>query len=202
MNFRPYDILTQLIPGVFVVGYVILVFEKRIIDSDITAGLYAFGTALSFIVGYIINGLGHFFAAIFSRNINNKVLDYYLDPKKCSWLKLFKPFTKLRYNIEEKKLDKKKFQEIFEKIKPNQHDRIKWLNQDKKFARSLIIMSLILILMNLFLDIENESIQEYSTIIKVVLYLLFLISVYRYIQTSIDYSFWVVKMYEKKQSKN
>lgn len=204
MNFRPYDILTQLIPGVFVLGYFVFVLEVTIfktilINTGEGVGHYTFVTVCSFIVGYLINGFGHILQFNFPKKINDKVFEYFSDRKRCIWLFLFKPFTKLKYKVNKKILKKKNnFQAIFNSIETSDYERIKWLNQDKKFARSLLVTSLILILCSFISGFQNQDIADYSILIYAFLVILFILSVYRYIQTSIDYSYWVLKLYERK----
>lgn len=194
MNFRPYDILTQLIPGVLFVGYVVLILDTTELNLKLNTALYAFATVVCFIIGYIINGIGQVSEAIFAKKINDKVLLFYLNSTKWSWLKLFKPFTKLRHVDKTNSLKASSFSEIFEEIQPKQHERIKWLNQDKKFARSLIITSLILILSSMAYDFKATT-TSYKPL-SLCGTLLF-VSLYRFYQSSIDYSFWVIKLYEK-----
>lgn len=107
---------------------------------------------------------------------------------------LFMRFTKLKH------LDKglfsskhKVFSEDFDELKPGNGSKIEWLNQDKKFTRSIVSMSILLLISSVFISnilIVENNLLEYYFIQIILLFTGF----YRYFQCSIDYAFWVIEL--------
>lgn len=206
MNFRAYDILTQLIPGVFFTTIIIGSTDLYVYLKTFEVGNFLLLTVICFVIGFVINTIGQILESLFLNNyINKKVKTFTKDEKVSGFLKVFKRFTKLSY-IKEGLFKSKylKFSEDFDKLTIENHDKISWLNQDKKFARSITSMSIILLLFSII--IPKNTIVEYNVIwLYLSEFILLIIGVYRYFQSSIDYAFWVIKfsaINSSKESKN
>ena len=196
MNFRPYDILTQLIPGILVTGFITLGTENEISDIEFNLALSALATVVAFIVGYIINGIGHILETPLTKGLNNSILKAYRINKIKFPLILFRPFSKLKY-IDKKSIGlPKDFSDLFEEIKTGKYEKLDWLNQDKKFARSLIVSSILILVIAANFDVKIQVLQFKPFVL---LFVLLLIALYRYLQSSIDYAIWIIKFYERRK---
>lgn len=194
MNFRAYDILTQLIPGVFFTTIIIGSTDLCIYLKSFEVGNVLLLTVICFIIGFVINTIGQILESlILNSYINKKVKKFTLEKKVSGFLKVFVRFTKLAY-IDEGIYQSKysKFSQDFDKLTSENHDKISWLNQDKKFARSITSMSILLIIFSLIIP-KNILFNNNLLYFYLLQMLLLLIGIYRYFQSSIDYAFWVIK---------
>lgn len=197
MNFRPYDILTQLIPGILLVGFCVFATDFKFAEIEFNTAHYAFGTVVCFIVGYVINGIGHMFETSLSTGLRKKVFESYKNGTVSKLLWPLKLFTKLQSINNKKPNLPDKLSEIFDEMNSEKYQKLAWQNQDKKFARSIIVTSISLLCFYLIIGLKISLIDYSNYILSFILLLLF-ISIYRYIQSSIDYTIWVIKFYEKK----
>jgi hypothetical protein len=194
MNFRIYDILTQLIPGVFFTTIIIVSTNLWCYLDKIEIGNALLFTIICFIIGFVINTIGQILEAIILKNyINNNVKKFTLNKKVSGFLRIFIPFTKLRHigdGLHNSKFNT--FSKDFDNLTIENHDKISWLNQDKKFARSITSMSIILILLS-FAITKNTIVNDNLLWYYLGQFILLFSGIYRYFQSSIDYAIWVIK---------
>lgn len=199
MQFRPYDILTQLIPGILIVGVFLLVTEHSLNWQELGTGSFGFIVVLSFIVGYLVNGIGHMLGSLMAHKLSDRVKELYDSKKKLKGIwRIISIFTKLKHESKSEDLKGKSFSDLFDSIKTDEHAKLDWLNQDKKFARSLIITSISLLLEITILPL-NELASNYLLQMIIGVVVLFLISFYRYVQCSVDYAIWIIKFNERRK---
>lgn len=193
-SFRPYDILTQLIPGAVVLGVYFKLLSPPLNLELSKAENIAYITVLAFLLGYMINAVGHFIESLYSKVLNNKVLIIYRKGKIKFPFILFKPFTKLKYIDGKSPLIPDEFSEILPTARRKKTDRLEWLNQEKKFARSLIITTIIVITMILCMGLRQKELTNPSIMLTAGL---LVAAFYRYMQSSIDYVIQSIKIYER-----
>jgi hypothetical protein len=201
MNFRTYDILTQLIPGLFFTVIAVTISKPDINWDEIAGGMFALLTVICFIIGYMINAFGHFLESlIVNTKINEAVKEMNRNKKTKGFLGWFKKFTKLAH-IENQLYTSvhSSFGNDYDNLNIQNHEKLNWLNQEKKFARSIISTSF---LIGVFIPIllYNKTVDNSALYISIMTLTLLMVGVYRYIVSSIDYASLVIKLSAKNDS--
>lgn len=187
MNFRGYDLLTQLIPGLFLMMCLFLTDEVHHHLTGLNTSSITFVLVLSFILGYVINGFGHFIGSFISTPINNFVAD---KMKKGESRRVL-IFTKLRHIDKVYKIQN--FKDCYNNVSKDDYKSLEWLNQEKKFARSMIVASIVITFVLLFCKLWNE-ITEFKVYVLAFVLTVLVIAVYRFIQSSIDYAYKIITL--------
>jgi len=184
MEFNPYRVLVQLIPGSLFLG-IILLNEIGIDEIGLLniAGIIFLGI-LSIIIGYIFNGLGHLLEMLFyKKKLEIAIQKNLINPKNGGFLiLLFRRFSVVSMDESISAFDKTKNLKLY-----NTESRA-WSKEENKFARTLIIMSVFLLIYIYSYDLICLT-KEIWFYVQVMLWLLFIISIYRYIVSCIDYSY-------------
>lgn len=194
MEFRPYDILTQLVPGTAIVGFSVYGTNLASKSGDFNIGLAAFGVVICFLVGYCVNVVGHILESFFSKKLNEAVFDTYRTNEIKYFMFLFKRFTKLKHIEKPSSLLPNAYSKLYDRLNSNSGDSLNWLNEDKKFSRSIVVTCIVLYSLIGVFGLRPEIVKYYP---EVMIGILLFISTYRYLQTSIDYTISVIKRYEK-----
>lgn len=195
MTFRAYDILTQIIPGIFFTVIITGTTDLYIFIEKFELSNAILLMVICFIIGYVINTIGQILESLIVGNkINDKVRLFTEDKKVFGKLKIFKKFTKLRYiKNSNHNSEFKNFSNYFDNLITDNHNKISWLNEDKKFARSVVSLSILLIVFSVFIT-KNKFVNEHLILFYGLQFILLFIGIYRYFQSSIDYAFWVIKL--------
>jgi len=183
MQLKPYHLLIQLIPGTFLLGVILLNEASR---EEITDMSIAFLTVVAFIFGYIFNGVAHFIEGFWREYLEERIHQTLENAEKGGWLIVcFRKFSVPAYDDALSKIRKGRLTEIPTKLYSSSSRN--WSKEEKKFARTLFLVSLSSFV---YLRVSDGNINGH---LKNYLYVFFMstcsVSIYRYFVSSIDYSY-------------
>ena len=184
MEVNPYRVLVQLIPGSLFLG-IILVNEVGVVEIGLMgAATITFLALLSIIFGYVFNGIGHFTEGFFKPSLEGAIQKNLTDSSDGGrFIRLFRRFSVLRIDetISRQGPDPQPVRRY------NQESRI-WSKEENKFARTLVITSVLLLIYIYCYDMYCMNVKT-RFYVRLLLWVLFVVSFYRNIVSSIDYSY-------------
>jgi|GEM_PF-3295060 len=181
MNFKPYHLLIQLIPGVLLIGVFVLG-NTEVVGKELSLQLsdVILFTGLAFIAGYTINGFGHFLEGFWRVPLNRffksemEQWDFVKDDNKAGIIAtIIIYFSAVR---RDKSMDVESYKK---------HD-LEWTKDEKKFSRTLIFCSIILLFYVPFAH-RHSILHHHECAILTGLALLAFVSLYRYLTYTVDY---------------
>lgn len=181
MNFKPYHLLVQLIPGSLFLGIVLL---NELQSKEMGALGWISSTVVAFIIGYAFNGIAHFFEGMWRKPLETRIQKTLIKESEGGWfIKCFRKYSVPTFDefLGELSTD------VNYSPKPYNSSSRNWSKEEKKFARTLFfvcIASLVYVL--LCKGCITDHLRNYLSLF---LALTIIVSFYRYVVSSIDYAY-------------